>query len=254
MMRRRVLVALSAVVVVPLAVLAVEVQMARSGPRLDDEEGFRPRALPLRPGPAATRVVWLGDSTATGVGAEEVEQSMAHRVTEQLTEGPVALTILARSGAQVHEVVDEQLTELAATQADVVFVSVGANDVTALTRQATFESRYEDLVRGIRRALPEAEVVLVGIPDIGVAPRLPVPLRQLAGLRGSQLDGAIEDIAEDAGALHVDLADRTSETFSSDPDRYFAGDDYHPSSEGHRVWAEAVVDALREKGLGSLGS
>ena len=247
-MRRRALIVLLLVVVVPLVVLGVEVQLARSGTRLDDEDGFRPDALAVRPGADPLRVVWLGDSTATGVGADEVEGSMAYRVTEALTDGSVSLTILARSGDQVHEVIDDQLGPLSGTQADVVFVSVGANDVTALTRRTTFRSRYEDLVRGIRSAVPGAQLVLVGIPDIGVAPRLLVPLRQLAGARGAQLDGEIRDVARELAVRHVDLADRTSSTFSSDPDRYFAGDDYHPSADGHAVWADAVLDALQESG------
>ncbi|MBA2280528.1 MAG: hypothetical protein H0W25_04725, partial [Acidimicrobiia bacterium] len=48
--------------------LLVEVQLARSGPRLADER----LELDGRIGPptgAALRVVWLGDSTAAGVGA-----------------------------------------------------------------------------------------------------------------------------------------------------------------------------------------
>ena len=246
-MRRRVLIVLLLVVVVPLVVLGVEVQLARSGTRLEDEEGFRPEALVVRPGVDPRRVVWLGDSTATGVGTDEVEESMAHRVTEALVDGAVELTILARSGDQVHEVIDDQLGGLAATNADVVFVSVGANDVTALTRRTTFRSRYEGLVREILGAAPEAAVVLVGIPDIGVAPRLLPPLRQLAGARGAQLDGEIRAVARDQDVLHIDLAARTSSTFSSDPDRYFAGDDYHPSADGHAVWADAVIEAVRQR-------
>ena len=246
-MRRRILIVLLLVVVVPLAVLGIEVQLARSGTRLEDEEGFRPDALAVRPGADPLRVVWLGDSTATGVGSDDVEGSMAYRVTRALTDGAVSLTILARSGDQVHEVIEDQLDPLSARQADVVFVSVGANDVTALTRRSTFRSRYRDLVRGIRGAVPDAQLVLVGIPDIGVAPRLLVPLRQLAGARGAQLDGEIRDVARAQDVLHIDLAARTSSTFSSDPDRYFAADDYHPSADGHAVWAGAVLDGVRQR-------
>ena len=242
-MRRRLLLAVVVLLLVPLIVLGVEVQLARTGDRLADETGFRPEGLVVRPGPDAQRVVWLGDSTATGVGVDDVEASMAYRVTAGITDGPVTLTILAVSGAQVHEVLEQQLPALARTDADAVFVSIGANDVTALTRQATFRARYRRLVDGITDALPGAAVVLVGIPDIGTAPRLAVPLRQIAGLRAAQLDDEIEAVASATGAQHVDLASRTGPIFSSDPDRYFADDGYHPSADGHEVWAEAVLAA-----------
>lgn len=254
-MRRRILLVLAAVVVLPATVLAVEIQLARTGPRLDDEDGFRPDAVWVRAGPDPIHVVWVGDSTATGVGAGDLAASMAHRVAAGVTDGAVRLTILGRSGAQAHEVLEGQVDRLAGTGADVVFVSVGANDVTKLTRRPTFRDRYRDIVTGIRSALPHATVVLVGIPDIGTAPRLAVPLRQVAGWRGDRLDADIAAIARDEGLLHVDLASRTGPVFSSDPDRYFAADDYHPNSEGHGVWAGAVLDAIAEAGLaGSLGS
>lgn len=253
MSRRRVLSLLALVVVGPLVLLGVEVQLARSGGgRLADEAGERPRQRTVRPGEQPLHVVWLGDSTTTGVGAGDFTGSMAWRVAAGLADGPVVLTVLGRSGDQVHEVLDDQLPELPEVLIPgldhVVLVSIGANDVTGLTRQPTFEDRYLEMVDRIEAVLDEAaidaRVVLVGIPDIGTAPRLLPPLRQLAGFRAAQLDDEIEQVARRRGLHHVDLAERTSSTFSSDPDRYFAGDEYHPSSDGHEVWADAVLASL----------
>lgn len=252
-MRRRPLAITAAAVLAPVLVLGVQVQLARSGERLDDEVGFRPADLTVRAGEDPTDVVWLGDSTASGVGVDEVGRSMAYRATEAITDGPAQLTILGVSGAQIHEVLDQQLPELAQRVGrgrvpDLVFVSIGANDVTALTRRPTFRDRYDSLVTRITRTVPGVEIVLVGIPDMGTAPRLPVPLRQLTGVRAAQLDGEIEAVARDHGLHHVDLATRTSRTFSSDPDRYFAGDDFHPSADGHEIWADAVAESIRDDG------
>jgi lysophospholipase L1-like esterase len=251
--RRRFLALVALVVLGPLVLLGVEVQLARTGGgRLDDETGQRPRQREVRPGPQPLHVVWLGDSTSTGVGAGEFTESMAWRVAEGLTDGPVVATVLGRSGDQVHEVLDHQLPELPDVllpgSEHVVLVSIGANDVTALTRRPTFEDRYLQMVDEVEAVLDgagvPARIVLVGIPDIGTAPRLLAPLRQLAGFRGAQLDDGIARVARRRGLHHVELADRTSATFSSDPDRYFAADDYHPSSDGHGVWADAVLASL----------
>lgn len=255
-MRRRVVIPVVVVVLLPVALIGIEVVIAQRAPRLDDEVGFRPVDITVGDGASDPAVVWLGDSTSTGVGASKVEDSMAYRVVSQRN-GDGRLAILGVSGAQVHEVVDDQLPALRervddGEVPDVVYVSIGANDVTALTRRPTFRSRYRTMVEGIAEIVPDAELVLVGVPDMGTAPRLPVPLRQIAGVRAAQLDGVIERVADDLGVHHVDLAGRTSATFSSDPDRYFSLDGFHPSGEGHRVWAEAVVASLAGAG-GSAG-
>ncbi len=249
-MRRRVLIPMAAVVLAPIVVLGVEIQLARGAARLDDEIGFRPVDEPVGAGADPASVVWLGDSTSTGVGSTLLAETMAYRVVAE-RHGPALLTILGVSGAQVHEVLDEQLPALRERVEDgdvptAVYVSIGANDVTALTRRPTFQARYRSMVERLSAMVPDAEIVLVGIPDMGTAPRLPVPLRQIAGVRAAQLDGEIVGIAEDADLHHVDLAGRTGSIFSRDPDRYFSGDDFHPSGAGHEVWADAVVASLAE--------
>lgn len=245
-MVRRAFLVLAVLVVTPLLVLGIEVQLARTAPRLDDEDGERPVRHTVRSGSGPLHVVWLGDSTTTGVGTS-FEHSMAARVAAGLTEGPVEVTVLGESGARVHEVLDDQVSQLDELvrpgQETVVLVSVGANDVTALTRIPTFRSRYRSLVDVIEATAPGARVVLVGIPDLGTAPRLLTPLRQLAGLRAARLDRAIEKIARERRVHHVDLAARTSDAFGSDPG-LFADDEYHPDAEGHRVWADAVLASL----------
>lgn len=233
---------------VPVAILGVEVQLARTAPQLDDEVGERPVDQVLRTGPDPLRVVWLGDSTTTGVGAQPFTASMAARVAVGLTPGPVTLTVLGVSGAQVKAVTEEQVPDLASAQPDVVLVSIGANNVTHLSSQSTFRRQYRAMLDGIVAAAPQATIFVVGIPDMGTAPRLAVPLRQIAGVRARQLDDLIVEAASDAGVAYIDLAGPTSKIFSSDPDRYFSADKFHPSAEGHGVWAEAVLDGVEAQG------
>lgn len=221
-------------------VLAVEAALATLGPRPPDAPDIG-RARPVDPG--AARVVWLGDSTAAGVGVVEADETLPIQVA-----GTVAarVEVLARSGARVSDVVADQLPRLDGAS-DVIFVSVGANDVTHLTSRRDFESRYADLLAG----LPEsADVVLLGIPDMGSIPRLAQPLRYVAGARGSELDEVVADLAERTGATYVDIAGFTGPAFRADPDRNFSTDNYHPSAEGYALWADAVSRARRSRQSG----
>ena len=230
------------VAVVPVAaaaVLAVEVHLARNGPHLPETAPFDHDRRVGGPGPAL-RLVWLGDSTAAGVGASSVEHAIPHLVAAAL-DRPVDVVSRAVSGDRVADVVADQLDGLAELRPDVVLVSVGANDVIHLTSRADFRRSYERMVGSVPDG---ALLVLLGVPDMGAPTRYAQPLRATAGLRGRQLDEIVRGLARDAGATYVDIAGQTGPTMRSDPDRYFAVDRFHPSDEGYQQWADAVVAEL----------
>lgn len=218
------------------ALLAIEVALARRGPMLEggplDLDGSVGAG-----GGEPLRVVWLGDSTAAGVGVDDPSEALPTVVAEQLGR-PVDLTVLAASGDRVEDVLDEQLPAVAALEPHVVLISVGANDVTHLTTRADFRDRYQEVLAG----LPDgSDVVLLGVPDMGAIPRLGQPLRAITGLRGRQLDEVVRDLAGDAGATHVPIGPATGPAFRAEPERYFAADEYHPSAVGYRLWADVVT-------------
>ena len=237
---RRGLVIAAGVPVLAAAVLMVEIELARRGPDLDQE----PFDLDGRIGPPEGRaetVVWLGDSTAAGVGASAPEHTVARRVAAASAAGtPVEMRVLAVSGARIGDVVEEQLPQVAALDADRIYVSVGANDAVHATRVRTFRGLYDELLGG----LPEdVEVVILGVPDMGAPPRLAQPLRFFAGLNGERMDDEVRAAAEEHGHTYVDIAAETGPPFRRDPDRYFAADRYHPSDAGYALWVSAVLAA-----------
>lgn len=224
---------MAAVPVAAAAVIGVEVQIARAGPTLPDVvhdfEGG-PTDAPL--------AVWLGDSTAAGVGADDVAGTVPVRVAAITGE---RLIVLAVSGATIADVLDEQLPRLADLDPARIYVSIGSNDVTHLTSRPEFRERYRELLR----RLPDVPVVLLGVPDMGSPPRLLQPLRSVAGFRGRQLDDVIRDIAgSDERATYVDIAGHTGPPFRRHPDRYFSADKYHPNAAGYDLWADAVLRAF----------
>ncbi len=252
---RRALVGLAAVPLVAAGVLAVEVQMARTGPDLPDDtpldhDGRIGGGGGDGAGPAL-HMVWLGDSTAAGVGASGPDTALPRRVARAL-DRPVDVTSLAVSGARVADVLSDQvphlqglhLQGLQGLQADVVLVSIGANDVVHLTSQADFRRRYLSLIERVDEAAPGAVLVLLGVPDMGAPPRLALPLRWVAAARGRQLDDVAEELARAVGAVRVDIAGETGPVMRSDTARYFARDRYHPSDDGYGVWTAAVLEQL----------
>lgn len=233
---RRLLAAAAGVPLVAVAVLAIEVEVARRGENLDDIElsWFEGGSVP---------VVWLGDSTAYGVGVDDGAEAAASLIAKERDE---QVTNLAVSGATLAEVLDDQLPRVAALGPERVYLSVGANDVTHLTRVGSFADDYRTLIEGLPRGI---EVVVLGVPDMGAPPRLAQPLRTIAGWRGRRLDGEVRRAVAEADAgrdriTYVDIEGRTGPVFRRDPDRYFAADGYHPSADGYQRWADAVLATI----------
>ena len=222
------------------AILVVEIQLARAGARLPDVELVLDRPV------AGRRVVWLGDSTAAGVGASTSAGALPSQVADGLAASGVSVAVLAVSGARVADVLADQAPKVAALRPDLVLISVGANDTIHLTGRGAFRHTYEELLRALPPGVP---VVLLGVPDMGAIPRFAQPLRAVAGWRGRNLDSEVRLVAAHAGAVYADIAGPTGPPFRRDPDRYFAADDFHPSDAGYRLWADAVLNVLRREGL-----
>jgi acyl-CoA thioesterase-1 len=224
-----------------VVLLIVEALVARRGPSLAERTVERNATFGDPANPSLT-VAWLGDSTAAGVGASGTEGSLPHQVAAAVVaarRGSAAvrleLTVLARSGDRVADVVRDQLPEVGPRHPDVVVVSVGANDTIHATTRSTFRRRYRRLLEGLARA---------GVPGRRVV-WLAQPLRTVVGWRSRELDADVDGIARRGGAGYVDIFRHTSRAFRRHPSRYFARDRYHPNDDGYGLWAAPVVPAVQ---------
>lgn len=241
---RRALLGLAGTTTGFVILVGVEVQLARTGTNLPERDPHDLDSFVGAGRPGDTLVmVWLGDSTAAGVGASSAGQAVPRLVAAGL-DRPVELVTLARSGARIDDLADDQLTRLVALdlEADVVVISVGSNDVIHLAGRGEFRARYREVIEGLPA---RSEVVLLGIPDLGGVPRFAQPLRAIAAWRGRMLDEDIANLARETGSSYVDIEAETGPAFRDDPGRFFAADDYHPNDAGYRLWADAVLDVVR---------
>jgi lysophospholipase L1-like esterase len=108
---------------------------------------------------------------------------------------------LAASGATLADVREAQAETAVALRPDVVFVSAGANDVTAARRTRSVRDDVAAVVRTLRGASSDPLIVITGVPDMGSVPRVAQPLRWLVGRRAEQVDAAVR-----AEAARLDVA------------------------------------------------
>jgi lysophospholipase L1-like esterase len=186
--------------------------------------------------------VWLGDSLASGVGAGSADTAFPRRAVtlfHELEGRPVHLTCLAVAGACAADVLSEQLPRaVEQLQAgSVAVVTVGSNDVSALTHPRRFKRTYAAILDAL--AATGATVVAVGLPDIGSAVVIPQPLRTLARWVGRRADRQIQRQATVHGAHFVSIDQRAP--WRTKAAVYLAADRYHPNDDTYGLWAQSVA-------------
>jgi lysophospholipase L1-like esterase len=195
-------------------------------------------------------LLMLGDSIAAGLGAQKPRHTLGAQLSRRVgkrTGRAVRLHTAAVVGSE-SSALRAQLAGLpAGYRPDVAVIVVGGNDVTHRVRPS---QSVEHLTTAIA-ALHEhgCEVVVGTCPDLGALAAVPQPLRALAGRASRQLAAAQRDAAVGLGARAVSLAELVGPFFVTQPDAMFSEDRFHPSSEGYKRTAKAMLPSV----LAALG-
>ncbi|MFJ8577032.1 SGNH/GDSL hydrolase family protein [Micromonospora sp. NPDC093277] len=227
------------------AVLAGQAIAARSRQYAQPELGLALRATVGRADAPPVRLVLLGDSSALGVGVGYFEETIGGQLAHLLTEGPagrrVQLSSVGVSGSRSTDLATQVARALLGERPDVAVILIGANDATALARPTDAAAYLASAVRRLREA--HVEVVVGTCPDLGAVRAVASPLRQLLAWSGRRVARAQTSAVLDAGGSVVDLAAETGPVFRADAGT-LCHDGYHPSADGYRVWAHALLPAV----------
>lgn len=190
-------------------------------------------------GPDPLRLLVFGDSTVAGVGvddqSEALAQALATRFAEREGRG-VTWKAIARSGVSSGELRSYFLPRAERGQYDLVFISIGVNDVLHLRTKRQFTRDLTAILEQLTAASPNARFYLSGIPRLERFGSLPDPLGTVLGARAHRLNaGAHEVLAHFPTVVHTP-------PWPIDTPGFFAVDDFHPSAVGYAAWARSAVD------------
>lgn len=235
-----------------LALLAVR------GPQVLVQVGVLKRDVPRLPeaarpwrgaevGPDPIRLLVLGDSTAAGVGVDSQDEALpGHlaRAIQRHTDRGVSWRAVGRNGATTRDIVTDYLADAVSEPADLVFLSIGANDAIHARTTLAFRRDLRRILTGLSAALPEALILLSSLPVFGLFPVFPEPLRTTLFRHTRNLERVARPII---------TSDPRWMMLRNDPPPYshdfFSSDRFHPSSAGYRDWADWAVDDAWDRGL-----
>lgn len=212
-------------------------RLIRTIPRFADAEGVTGQ---VGSGSRRMKVVALGDSVTAGYAVAHHRLSVAGQLALRLADrfaATVDWQACARTGATAGEALDLVSPE-ALVDADLVFLSIGVNDLKNLHTTTRFRRELEILLDAILYAAPRAEVCLLGIPPLDHFPAFPRPLADALGWRGRAFDAiGMAAVASRERAFRIEASGPLSQEM-------FADDGFHPSEALHSAFADAVMTRL----------
>lgn len=208
-------------------------RLIRTLPRFADADGLTGR---VGSGARRMKVVALGDSVAAGYAIGHHRSSVAGQLAVRLAErhgATVDWQVCARTGATAGEALALVTDGLA--DADLVFVSIGVNDLKNRHGATRFRRELEVLLDATLAAAPRAQVCLLGIPPLDHFPAFPRPLADALGWRGRAFDAiALAAVEARERAFRIQTAEPLAPEM-------FAADGFHPSPALHAAFADAVM-------------
>ena len=204
------------------------------------------------PGPSPVSVLGVGDSTIAGVGVTDARDGLVPQFSLALhekTQRGVSWRSVGQSGATTKDILRHFLPPLFTAPADVVLVSLGANDAKDLKPLGATVSRFERLLTILHEGHPDALIIFSSLPAFYLFPTLPQPLRAVIYAHAQAIERSIRPMIESYPFAMM------SPPPPGYHDTFFAVDGFHPSAAGYRDWARfALDDALERGALEALGA
>lgn len=206
----------------------------------------------MAPGPDSLSILGVGDSTIAGVGVSDPSSGLIAQFSLALhshTGRGVSWRAVGESGATSKDFLKQFLPDAVREPADLIFVSLGANDAKDLKPLGATLGRFERLITVLHEAHPNAVMIFSALPAFYLFPTLPQPLRSIIYGHAQAIERTLRPLVESFPFAMM------SPPPSGYHETFFAEDGFHPSEDGYRDWALfALDDALERGALEALGA
>jgi lysophospholipase L1-like esterase len=188
------------------------------------------------------RLLFIGDSSAAGVGVTDFKECVAGRTPHLVSEKTgrsVTCRTCGNNSATAGELRDLIVPNLERAEYDYIIVNIGTNDAKNFHTKKRFKKEFGGLLYALNARFPTAKVIWSGIIDVSKIPLLPSPLNKLMGIRADILRQQANELCYERGALFPQTKWRIIT-------ENFAEDGFHASSKGYEEWAEELSSYIAD--------
>ncbi|MEK6910454.1 MAG: GDSL-type esterase/lipase family protein [Nanoarchaeota archaeon] len=201
----------------------------------------RSTKLPNQKGNGKENILWIGDSTAVGIGASKKEYSMPGRLGKEKPDATIE--VIARTGAKIKDAL-EFLRKSKLNHYNLIVINIGANNIVRFTPLKEIEKDMLFLINEAKKK--SKKVIFLHGGNLAASRLLPFPINALYSLRTRKVRKIYKKIAKATKTVYIDLYTSISDfpRFRNDKS-LFSRDKFHPSNEGYAVWYEVLKEAIK---------
>lgn len=189
-------------------------------------------------GEDAAKLFVIGESTVAGLGARNHELALAGQFAKYLSEHihrPVDWNVVGKNGVTARRTIVELMPEMPDEKFDYILVGLGGNDVMKLSSPKKWRRDMIELLGILRGKSPDAIIFLSNCPMIIHSPIMPFPIKPILWKLSQMHNDNIKDFTCD-----MDRVFYYPQPVDVRLEGFFA-DGLHPSEQGYRDWAEAMI-------------
>lgn len=189
-------------------------------------------------GEDAAKLFVIGESTVAGLGARNHELALAGQFAKYLSvhiHRPVDWNVVGKNGVTARRTIVELMPEMPDEKFDYILVGLGGNDVMKLSSPKKWRRDMIELLGILRAKSPDAIIFLSNCPMIIHSPIMPFPIKPILWKLSQMHNDNIKDFTRD-----MDRVFYYPQPVDVRLEGFFA-DGLHPSEQGYRDWAEAMI-------------
>ena len=184
-------------------------------------------------------ILVLGDSNAFAVGADKPSDGVAGLLATYVKATYVENQSAPGTGASG---LSAQVKRARLPRYTYILIQVGGKDMGRFhnpTKMARFLREGLEILPAFDR------MIMTTAGNVAAAPFIPWFLKPFYTRLNHSYHRAFSKVVGEHGGLYVNIyRDPKNDAFVQNPERYFAADELHLSSEGYRLWFERILEEL----------